>query len=320
MTNLRAIFGFTCIILTNLLVTGCTAVTKQQSDNMATPPMGSLVSTEWLSENLDQPDLIVVDSTVIVKMDEQGKMSNISGYSRYQQEHIPNARFADLKGAMSSHDSPLDFVMPTPRQFAAELGKLGIDNNSKVVIYSTDNHVWAARLWWMLRWAGLQQVAILDGGFAAWKAESRAISSQEPKFSEKKFKLALKPELIADRNQVFNAISDPAVRIVDALPAASYSGQFSMYARPGHIPTASNMPTSDLVNETGHYKSFDELDMMQEGNREQRVITYCGGGVAASGAAFTLHRLGFKNVAVYMGSLQEWAEDPKNPMTTDVTE
>ncbi len=320
MIHLKTALSLLSITLSIILLAGCTTY-KMQSNNQSTiPPIDSLVSAEWLSQNLNQPDLVVLDSTVIVKMDPKVGMTNVSGYSQYQQGHIPGARFADLKGAMSSHDSPLDFVMPTPRQFAKAVGELGIDNNSRVVIYSSDNHVWAARLWWMLRWAGLDQVAILDGGLAAWKAEGKELSTEEPSYSPKKFRLSLRPELIADRKQVFSAISDPKVSIVDALPAASYSGQFSMYARPGHIPTATNMPTSDLVNETGHYKSFDELDMMQEGDRKQRVITYCGGGVAASGAAFTLHRLGFENVAVYMGSLQEWAEDPKNPMSTELPE
>jgi thiosulfate/3-mercaptopyruvate sulfurtransferase len=320
MTQLKTTTSLICINLLIILITGCSNFAVPPNSETTIPPMDSLVSSDWLSQNLDQQDLVVLDSTVIVKMDKQGGMSNISGYAQYQQGHIPGARFADLKGAMSSHDSSLDFVMPSPQQFAATIGELGIDNNSRVVIYSSDNHVWAARLWWMLRWAGLDQVAILDGGLKAWAAEGRAVTDEEPEFPKKKFVLALRPELIADRNQVFNAIDNPQVSIVDALPAASYSGKFSMYARPGHIPTATNMPTSVLVNETGHYKSFDELDMMQDGDRKQKVITYCGGGVAASGAAFILHRLGFENVAVYMGSLQEWAENPENPMTIDVTE
>jgi len=88
-----------------------------------------------------------------------------------------------------------------------------------------------------------------------------------------------------------------------------------MYGKPGHIPGATNMPSSDLLDEEGNYRSFDELDMMHDGDRDVRAITYCGGGVAASSVAFTMHRLGFTDVAVYMGSLQEWAGDPENPMT-----
>jgi thiosulfate/3-mercaptopyruvate sulfurtransferase len=220
---------------------------------------------------------------------------------------------------LSSHDSALDFVMPTPDQFASVIGELGIDNNSRVVVYSAENHVWATRLWWMLRWAGLEQVSVLDGGLTGWKSEGRELSTEPSNHRAKNFVIELRPELIANRNEVFNAISDANVTIIDSLPPASYDGKFVMYARPGHIPTAINMPSSDLINETGHYKSYDELDMRQEGNRSQRHITYCGGGVVATATAFNLHRLGFKDVAVYMGSLQEWAPNPENPMTIEET-
>lgn len=298
------------------LLSSCTSQNTTTSEVEKPTIIESLVTTQWLSEHMNDPNLVILDSTVLVKMD-SGNMSNISGRDLYEKGHIPKAQFADLKKAMSDSESSFDFVMPSPEQFAKALGELGIDNQSKVVVYSAENHVWATRMWWMLRWAGLEQVAVLDGGLQAWKAENRPISNGTPKPPVKEFKISLRPELIASRDEVFNAISDDSVNIVDALPAASYNGKFSMYARPGHIPTASNMPTSDLVNETGHYKSIDELDMRQEQDRAERVITYCGGGVAATGAAFTLHRLGFKDVAVYMGSLQEWAPDTNNPMTTE---
>jgi len=306
---------YSSLIVLFFFVSGCSNMDTKT--NISQPKMDLLVSTEWLSEHINDPDLVVLDSTVIVKMDENG-MSNISGKARYDEGHIPNTRFADLKGALSSHNNSLDFVMPTPEQFAKAIGELGVSNTSRVVVYSADNHVWATRLWWMLRWAGLEQVAVLDGGLNAWKAEGRPISTEASNHQPSVFKLALRPELIADRKEVFDAISNDKVNIIDALPPASYNGKFSMYARPGHIPTATNMPTSDLINESGRFKSLEELDMRQEGERNERVITYCGGGVAATGAAFVLHRLGFKDVAVYMGSLQEWAPNPENPMTTEV--
>ncbi len=298
-------------------VTACSNLDTRKSNTAAvTPKMDSLVSTQWLSDHLNDDDLVVLDSTVIVKMDQTG-MSNISGKAGFDVGHIPNAGFADLKGNLSALNASTDLLMPPPEQFAKAIGELGIDNNSRVVIYSAENHVWAARLWWMLRWAGLEQVAILDGGLAAWKAENRPLSTEPSNRVTKQFKLVLRPEILSNRDEVFNAISDDQVNIVDALPLAHYQGKFTLYSRAGHIPSASTMPTSDLINESGRYKSFDELDMMQDIDRSKRVITYCGGGVAASAAAFTLYRLGFKDVAVYMGSLKEWIADPKNPLVTE---
>ncbi len=137
----------------------------------------------------------------------------------------------------------------------------------------------------MLRWAGLEQVSVLDGGFVAWKDECRELSTEPSNHAAKKFVLSLRPELIADRDKVFNAISDDKVNIIDALPLASYKGDFAMYAQPGHIPTATNMPSSDLFDGSGHFRTLEELDMLLKGNRSQRSITYCGGGVAATGTA-----------------------------------
>jgi len=124
--------------------------------------------------------------------------------------------------------------------------------------------------------------------------------------------------MIADRDQVLAATVNNNISLIDTLPDAHFRGGFSMYARPGHILGATNMPSSDLLDAAGHYRPYDELEMVYDGDdRNSRVITYCGGGVAASSVAFTMHRLGFTDVAVYMGSLQEWAADPANPMMLD---
>jgi thiosulfate/3-mercaptopyruvate sulfurtransferase len=275
-----------------------------------------LVSSQWLSEHLNDPGLVVLDTSVIVKMDEKDGYRSLSGRPQYEKEHIPTAVFADLMGNLSGVDGNKDFIMPPPQDFANAIGDLGVSNNSHVVIYSADNHAWSARLWWMLRWAGLEKISILDGGMDAWKAEGRKISSQAVTPKKVEFKLNLNPQLIADRNEVLAAITDKQVTIVDALSPGHYQGKFGFYSRKGHIKSAINLPNSTLTDENGRFKSFDELEMMNDGNRNQRTITYCGGGVAASLAAFNLYRIGFKDVSVYMGSLQEWTENPENPMST----
>ncbi len=279
--------------------------------------LDSLVTTEWLSEHLDDPDLVVLDCTVFVEPDENGSFRIVSGRANYEAGHIPSAGFADLMGDLSDLDKPSQFIMPTAEQFAAAMGALGVGDDSRVVLYSADNPDWAARVWWMLRWAGFDNVALLDGGLADWVAEGRPLSTEPANRAAKRFTATRRPDVIADKEQVLAATENSNISIVDALPDAHFRGGFSMYARPGHILGATNMPSSDLLDETGHYRSFDELDMMHDGDRSGRAITYCGGGVAASSVAFTMHRLGFTDVAVYMGSLQEWAADPANPMTID---
>lgn len=294
----------------------CTTSCSQiDSTDNTQAKIDSLVSTEWLSEHLDDPDLVVLDCTVMIEADENGIPNPVSGRANYDAGHIPTAGFADLMGALSDEESPLLLAMPTPEQFSAAMGALGVGNDSRVVLYSANTPDWAARVWWMLHWAGFDQVALLDGGLEAWKADGRSLSTAAADRPVSEFSVALRPELIADRDDVLAATDGSGVSIIDALPDAHYRGEFSMYARSGHILGATNMPSSDLLDETGHYRSFDELDMMHDGDRSSPAITYCGGGVAASSVAFTMHRLGFADVAVYMGSLQEWAADPANPMT-----
>lgn len=309
---------FLALISVVAFMSACTP-SDQSTDSTASAELelDSLVTAQWLSEHLDHPDLVVLDCTVLVEPGENGGIRIVSGQANYESGHIPSAGFANLMGNLSDLDNPMTFVMPPPEQFADAMGALGVGEDSRVVLYSAGSPDWAARVWWMLRWVGFDRVAILDGGLEAWTADGRPLSTEPTDRPGKQFSAALKPETIADRDQVFAAIDNSNVSLVDALPVAHYRGEFSMYARPGHILGATNLPSSDILDAEGHYWSDDVLEMMYPGDRNGRVITYCGGGVAASSVAFAMHRLGFIDVAVYMGSLQEWAADPANPMSVD---
>jgi len=274
-----------------------------------------LVNVEWLNSHLNDSDLVLLDASVTIIFDDKGGMGQVSGLAQYNLEHIPNAGFADLTTDLSAK-SELDFIMPSAEQFKKAMEKLGVGDNSRVVLYSSENNVWATRLWWMLRWAGFDNAAILDGGIEAWKSKGYPISTEKVMRSHQLFTLNLRPELIADRDEVFAGINNNQIDILDAMPGPHYQGQFSMYARPGHIVSAKSMPTSELEEESGHFKSVDDMDLIIDGNKNNRNITYCGGGVSASSLAFNLFRLGYQDVAVYMGSLQEWSVNPENPMTT----
>ena len=310
---------FLSLVAFLILISGCSEQTVSSTDKIKlAPKMESLVSTQWLSQHLNDSDLVVLDSSVFIKFDDKGGMFSVSGKENYDKGHIPSARFADLMGNLSGGDGSLDFIMPTPQQFNNAINDLGISNDSRVVIYSAENQVWSARLWWMFRWAGLEQVALLDGGLKAWKEEGRAISTETPSYTKTSFTLSLQNKMIAGRDEVLAAIDNEQVSIVDSLSKGHYSGKVSMYPRAGHITSAINFPVSDQFDELDRYRSLDELDMMFEGDKKHRMITYCGGGVAASSVAFTLYRLGYQDVAVYMGSLQEWTANPDNPMTAEV--
>ncbi|MGD8783711.1 MAG: sulfurtransferase [Thioalkalispiraceae bacterium] len=281
--------------------------------------MESLVTTEWLGQHLDDPDLVLLDCTVTTIPHEDGGFHNVSGRPDYEQGHIPNAGFADLKGELCDTNSPIEFALPTPEQFCVAMGALGVGDDSRVVLYDTNYTAWAARVWWMLRWVGVDRAAILDGGMAAWAAEGRPLSLESVSRPVKRLTPSPRPELIADHDEVLNSIADDTVILIDTLPDMMYRGEITIYPRPGHIPGAINIDALKLLDRTGRYRSQDELTAMHKLDHNARVITYCGGGIAASSNAFIMTRLGFNNVAVYTDSLQVWAADPKNPMVVDGT-
>ena len=273
-----------------------------------------LVTVQWLKTHLNDSDLVLLDTSVTINSDGKGGFNQVSGQEQYDLEHIPNAGFADLMGKLSA-ESDVDFIMPSAEQFQKAMSELGVGDNSRVVLYSSNNNVWAARLWWMLRWAGFDNVAILDGGLKAWKNQGFELSTDKVTRSPQKFSLSLRPEMIADRDEVFASINNNQIELYDAMPGPHYQGIFSMYSRPGHIVSAKSLPSSELVEDSGLFRALDEVDLLLDGQQQNRTITYCGGGVAASSLAFTLFRLGYKDVAVYMGSLQEWSANQENPMT-----
>jgi thiosulfate/3-mercaptopyruvate sulfurtransferase len=277
--------------------------------------MDTLVTTEWLSQHLDDPDLVVLDCTVRVEMDEEG-VRVVNGRAGYESGHIPSAGFADLLEDLSDV-GPGKNGLPTPEHFCAAMGALGVGDDSRVVLYDGNHSVWAARVWWMLRWVGFDRAAVLDGGLETWTAEGRPLSTEAADRLAKQLTLHLRPELIADRDEVLAAIGSSSVNLIDAMPEAHYRGEMTMYDRPGHIPGASNVPAFALLDESGRYRPPDELAAMFDGDRNDRAITYCGGGIAASSDAFIMTRLGFTNVAVYAASLREWAADPANPLVVD---
>lgn len=319
MITLHATRKLFALIATLALLGACSIARPQPVATIGVDAaLGTLVTTEWLSQHLDDPDLVVLDCTVRIELDEDGAMRSVSGRPGYEAGHIPSAGFADLISDLSDNDSPYDFAMPTPEQFSAAMGALGVGDESRVVLYDGYGSGWAARVWWMLRWVGFDQAALLDGGLAAWTAEGRPLSTEPANRSAQQLTPAPRPELIADRDEVYRSIEDDTIHLIDAMPEAHYRGDMVMYNWPGHIPGATNTPAFSLLDESGRYQPHDELATLLDSDRNNRTITYCGGGISASSDAFILTRLGFTDVAVYIASLQEWTTDPANPMTVEI--
>ena len=162
----------------------------------------------------------------------------------------------------------------------------------------------------MLRWIGFDRAAILDGGLGDWKAQGFELSTDVVTPRRRELSCRVRPALVADRDEVRAAIDDSSVQLVDTLPPMMYQGQMAPYGRPGHIPSAVNICTMALLDPTGHYLPDAGLDAMHPFAKGTRVITYCGGGIMASASAFVMTRIGFEDVAVYIGSLRNGRPTP----------
>ncbi|MGB5307499.1 MAG: sulfurtransferase [Arenicellales bacterium] len=278
--------------------------------------MDTLVSAEWLKKHINDPDLVLLDCTVVTIPDANDPrgLRNDSGRQDYELGHIPNAGFADLKDELCETKGPVEFDLLSPEQFCAAMGKLGVGDDSRVVLYDANYMGWAARVWWMLRWVGFDNAAILDGGLSAWTSTGNELSLEPVTRAVNTLTPNPRPELIADHDEVLASINDETVILIDTLPEPFYRGEMSIYPRPGHITGAVNIDGLSLLDKKGYLLSQDELAAMHRFDHNARIISYCGGGIVASTDAFVLTRLGYNNVAVYMASLEEWTTDPSNPM------
>lgn len=239
--------------------------------------MELLVTTDWLANELGADDLVVLDCTVFLKMGDNGYISE-SGRANFEEAHIPGAGFADLNVDLVDADSPNRYAIPTPEHFGAAMERLGVSDATRVVLYDDNNSMWAARVWFMLRWIGFDNAAILDGGLKAWKAEARSVDagpSATTPATAGSLSLSPRPRLIADKDEVMAAIGDGATCLIDALPSAVFNGDVSPYARPGHIPGAVNISATSMVDgETGRFRPLEQVKAMLPDRYEARTVAY----------------------------------------------
>ncbi len=280
-----------------------------------------LVSTEWLQTHLSQPDVRVFDCTTHLIPDPKTTYTVKPGIEDFERGHIPGARFIDLQADLSDNDQALRFMKPTPSAFAAAMGRLGVGDDSRVVLYSTANVWWATRVWWLLRVFGFDNAAVLDGGFQKWTAENRPTETGPAKPpAPAQFTVREVRDLMADKDAVKDAIGVASVCTINALAPQQHAGAGgNSYGRPGHIAGSVNLPAAHLLDPaTNAFLPPDELRRRFEaiGAMDRKVITYCGGGIAASADALVLTMLGHRDVKLYDASLSEWAKDPSLPMET----
>ncbi|MBI2767337.1 MAG: sulfurtransferase [Chloroflexi bacterium] len=284
-----------------------------------------LATTDWLAAHLGDPGLRVLECTVFLRPRDDGKpgYAVVSGREDWAAGHVPGSVFADIPGDLSDHAQALRFMMPPSAQFAAAMGRYGVGDGSQVVLYDRAGNMWAARVWWMLRAFGFTNARLLDGGWTKWAGEQRPIATDAAPPAPAVFTARPRPGLIATKEDVLEAMAAGQSCLVNALSPAQHRGDVAPYGRPGHIRGSVNVPAMGAAGvvdpDTQTYLGTTEIRRRFEaaGVRPgDRMITYCGGGIAASSAAFAAIMAGFGDVAVYDASLSEWAADPSLPMET----
>ncbi|MGE3917944.1 MAG: sulfurtransferase [Hyphomicrobiaceae bacterium] len=284
------------------------------------PESSPLITADALASELGAPDLRVFDCTTYLtpRPDNGGQVIG-SGRAGYEQAHIPGAAFLDLANDLSDRSTPWRFSVLPPEAFASAASALGIGEGTRVVVYDRTYGAWGARVWWMLRGYGFDNVRVLDGGLTNWSRLGRPVEVGTRTYpAAAPFTPRPRSGYFVGRDEVKAALGT-GVGIVNALLPDQHKGTGgTLYGRPGRIPGSCNVPSREIVDpETQAFLPPDELRRrfsdagLLDG---RRVVAYCGGGIAASLTALALTTLGARDVGVYMSSMQEWASDPSLPM------
>lgn len=276
----------------------------------------ALVSTEWLAAHLAAPDLRIVDGSF--------KMPGVAPTAAedYRKQHIPGAVFFDIN-AIADDSNPLPHMLPSPEKFAADMERLGIGDDQRVIVYDSAGLMSAARVWWMLRVFGHRKVAVLDGGLPKWLAEGRPVDDALPTPAPRRFSATFNGELVRSKAQIRANLTNKAEQVLDARAAPRFIGSVAESwpgRRQGRIPGSFNLPYDRLTDPTAktvlpaeklqHLFAASGIDLARP------VVASCGSGVTACALAFGLHLLGHPAIAVYDGSWAEWGLPGDTPVET----
>ena len=284
----------------------------------------AIVNCEWLDENINNNNIRTYDCTTYLHYrDNDPSLPYVveSGREQYEKSHIPNSSYIDLQSDLSDKDSPYRFTMPNLKILSENFKKVGVGEDFHIILYSRNGTQWSARIWWMLRSVGVDNVSILDGGFNEWVRLGLPTSDKILTFPKSNFNFKPRNEIFIDKEPVIKALEDKNTKILNSLTEDIHKGQNPRYGRPGRIPNSLNIPFYKLLDpETGKFLRAEELLEIFQKNKisfENEIINYCGGGIAASLEAFVLYQLGYKNLKIYDNSLSEWAIDENLPMEKD---
>ena len=275
----------------------------------------TLVSTEWLHAHLKDPDLRILDGSYYLP--QMGRDPR----AEYDAAHIPNARFFDIDD-VADHGSDLPHMVPPVEKFMSRMRAMGVGDGHQVVVYDGMGLFSAARVWWLFKLMGQNNIAVLDGGLPKWQAEGHPVEDLPPVIRDRHMTVRRQNHMVKDVTQVSAASKLGDYEIIDARSPGRFRGEEPeprAGLRPGHIPGSKNVCFKDLLNADQTMKNPVEIRQIFEAagvDFNKPAITTCGSGVTAAVLSLGLERIGKTDHSLYDGSWSEWGMFPTVPVAT----
>jgi len=273
--------------------------------------MEPLIDAETLVRRLDEPGLRILDARFEL-------LDPPAGRRMYDEGHIPGAVFVDLDEDLAAPAARHGGRHPLPQMdtFARKFGERGVGDEHEVIVYDQGGTMFAARAWWLLRYAGHDAVRVLDGGYRAYREAGGTPDREEPRHAPTQLSVRLRHEMAVDREQLRSALYDPQWCILDVRSPERYRGEVEpIDPKAGHIPSAVNRPYERTFGERGRFLESGELrEQFALADGRPQVVGYCGSGVSAAHAVLAMEVAGIRGTKLYPGSWSDWCSFQDAPL------